>query len=100
MKAVCPQKPYGYIEFTATGLTDFPIRVIDPNNKSDQAAHARIGTLVETMLALHPQRAAARSPHEQSALERQIAATDRQIDRLVYDLYGLTDEEIALVEGA
>ncbi len=33
-------------------------------------------------------------------LDRQIAATDRQIDRLVYDLYGLTDEEIALVEGA
>ena len=30
----------------------------------------------------------------------QISATDRQIDRLVYDLYALTDEEIALVEGA
>jgi hypothetical protein len=57
-------------------------------------------SLVETMLALHPQRAAARTPHEQSALDRQIAATDRQIDRLVYDLYGLTEEEIALVEGA
>jgi hypothetical protein len=26
-------------------------------------------------------------------------ATDRQIDRLVYDLYGLTDAEIAIVEG-
>jgi len=30
---------------------------------------------------------------------RQIDATDRAIDRLVYDLYGLTDEEIAIVEG-
>ncbi len=28
-----------------------------------------------------------------------IAATDRQIDRLVYDLYGLTEEEIRIVEG-
>ena len=27
-------------------------------------------------------------------------ATDRQIDRLVYDLYGLTDEEIRIVEEA
>ncbi len=34
-----------------------------------------------------------------SALERQIAATDTQIDRLVYDLYGLTGDEIAIVEG-
>lgn len=33
-------------------------------------------------------------------LERRIEATDREIDRLVYDLYGLTDEEIALVEEA
>ena len=32
--------------------------------------------------------------------QRQIAATDKQIDALVYDLYGLTDTEIALVEGA
>lgn len=27
-------------------------------------------------------------------------ATDRKIDRLVYDLYGLTEEEIRIVEGA
>jgi hypothetical protein len=33
-------------------------------------------------------------------LERPIAATDRAIDRLVYELYGLSEEEIALVEGA
>ena len=37
---------------------------------------------------------------EKIALERQIAATDTQIDRLVYDLYGLTGDEINIVEGA
>ena len=31
--------------------------------------------------------------------ERQIRIVDAQIDRLVYDLYGLTDEEIEVVEG-
>lgn len=31
-------------------------------------------------------------------LQGQVAATDRQIDRLVYDLYGLTEEEIRIVE--
>jgi hypothetical protein len=34
------------------------------------------------------------------AIERQIAATDAQIDQLVYELYGLTDEEIRIVEEA
>jgi hypothetical protein len=41
----------------------------------------------------------ARTPHEQTALERQIEAADRQIDALVYELYGLTEEEIGIVEG-
>ena len=36
---------------------------------------------------------------EHRALQRQIADTDRRIDRLVYDLYGLTDDEIKIVEG-
>jgi len=53
---------------------------------------------VETMLALHKRLAAARTPDERSQLEQQIAATDRLIDQLVYRLYGLTDEEIRIVE--
>ena len=32
-------------------------------------------------------------------LQRQIDTTDRQIDALVYELYGLTEEEIKIVEG-
>jgi hypothetical protein len=40
------------------------------------------------------------TPPEQTALTRQVAATDTQIDRLVYDLYGLTEDEIQIVEGA
>jgi hypothetical protein len=52
------------------------------------------------MLTLHRQSAAAKTPDEQARLQRQIDGTDRQIDRLVYELYGLTEEEIGIVEGA
>lgn len=55
--------------------------------------------LVEQMLSLHKQLAGAKPPHDQAMLQGQIAATDRQIDRLVYDLYGLTEEEIRIIEG-
>ena len=41
----------------------------------------------------------AKTPHEQESLQRTIAATDKSIDALVYDLYGLTDDEIRIVEG-
>lgn len=80
-------------------MAKVPIRVIDSKSKSDVAAHDQIVSLVEKMLTLHPQRAAAKTPHEQTALDRQIAATDAQIDREVYALYGLSEEEIKLVEA-
>ncbi len=50
------------------------------------------------MLSLQEQLAAAKAPNDKEAIQRQIEATDRQIDRLVYDLYGLTEEEIEIVE--
>jgi hypothetical protein len=40
----------------------------------------------------------ARMPQDQTALQRRIEATDRQIDALVYELYRLTEEEIGIVE--
>ena len=40
------------------------------------------------------------SDHEKTALQRQIDATDRQVDQLVYELYGLTEEEVKIVEGS
>jgi len=46
--------------------------------------------LVETMLKLHKDLPKAKTPHEQESIQRQIAATDKSIDALVYELYGLT----------
>ena len=41
-----------------------------------------------------------REPSTRTAIQRRINATDRRIDQLVYELYRLTDEEIAIVEEA
>jgi hypothetical protein len=40
----------------------------------------------------------AKPRHEQESIQRHIAATDRQIDALVCELYGLKEEEIQIVE--
>jgi type II restriction/modification system DNA methylase subunit YeeA len=55
--------------------------------------------LVDSMLALHEHKAAAKTQAEQELYQRQIEDTDRQIDALVYKLYGLTEDEIKIVEG-
>lgn len=42
---------------------------------------------------------AAAPEHEKRLLEVQVEQTDREIDALVYGLYGLTPDEIAVVEA-
>ncbi len=52
------------------------------------------------MLTLHKRLAAESLPQKREQLQREIDATDRAIDALVYQLYDLTDDEIAIVEEA
>jgi len=56
--------------------------------------------LVELMLKLNKDLPEAKTPHEQESLQRQIAAADGRIDDLVYELYGLTEDENRIVGGA
>ena len=74
-----------------------PVNFSDPTEKS---RHDHMANLVDSMLRLHKQIAAAKSEAQKAIMQRQIDARDAEIDALVYDLYGLTAEEIALVEGA
>jgi hypothetical protein len=55
--------------------------------------------LVTQMLELHPRLHAAQTAADRELLQRQIDATDAQIDALVYELYGLTESEIKTVQG-
>jgi DNA-binding protein H-NS len=56
--------------------------------------------LVEQMLELHERLAQMRAETDKAMLQRQIDATDQEIDNLVYELYELTPEEIAIIEGS
>jgi len=76
-----------------------PFRTIDFDDPEDVKRHDKMVALVEDMLSLHKKLASARTDHPAEAGQRQITATDRQIDNLVYELYGLTEEEIRVVEG-
>ena len=57
-------------------------------------------SMVSVLLAAKPQLARAQSDKDKEFYENKCAALDRQIDALVYDLYGLTAEEIKIVRGA
>jgi hypothetical protein len=69
-----------------------------PGLAADKASHDKMVELVARMLDLHIQLPKAKTPHEQESLRRTVAATDGQIDALVYELYGLNESEISIVE--
>ena len=89
----------GYFAANKQFLVQLPVSCLDLSKTTERARHDKLISLVESMLALNKQLAAAKTPHEQENLKRQIDATDRQIDKLVYELYGLTEDEIKIVEG-
>ena len=90
----------GYYKFSAPYLKKLPVRTIDFSDPEDVAQHDWMVDLVERMLELHERLAGARIERERTVIGHQISATDRQIDRLVYELYSLTDDDIMIVEEA
>ncbi|MFA7407813.1 MAG: N-6 DNA methylase [Anaerolineaceae bacterium] len=87
----------GYFRFKTKYLEPFPIPIIDLNDSDNRKKHERMVTFVDHMLTLHKR--TPQTPNDKQRLQREIDATDAQIDRLVYELYGLTEEEIKIVEG-
>jgi len=73
-------------------ISQFPIPNATPILKD------KLSSLVDLMLNLQEQLQNAKTPYDQISTRRQIEATDSQIDTLVYELYGLTKEEITIVE--
>jgi len=64
-----------------------------------KARHDKMVELVERMLDLHKQLPKAKTPHEQESLKRTIAATDKQIEVLMCQLYALSEEKARMVGG-
>ncbi|KXS31654.1 MAG: type IIS restriction enzyme [Candidatus Gallionella acididurans] len=90
----------GYLRIGPPQLKDIPIAVITSKAPREKLHdHDALVALVDKMLSLQQQKAAARTPQDGTMSQRQIDAIDQQINQLVYKIYGLTADEIAMVEG-
>jgi type I restriction-modification system DNA methylase subunit len=85
------------ISLTSSFLGAIPIRKINFSDKLERFQYENIISHTHRILILNQQQRS--TPQEKESLQREIEATDRQIDQLVYELYGLTEEEIKIVEG-
>jgi hypothetical protein len=83
-------------DFPQVHLSALKILPIPP---AEKAQHDKMVSLVERMLALHKSLASTQNPQEADRLTREVESVDKSIDELVYELYGLTEDEIKIVEG-
>ncbi len=81
-------------------IRELPLPNLDLKNADDKARHDKMVLLVDQMLAAKKQLASAKSDKDKDFYGNKCESLDRQIDALVYQLYGLTDDEIKIVEGA
>ncbi|MGR3310645.1 MAG: Eco57I restriction-modification methylase domain-containing protein [Candidatus Brocadiales bacterium] len=87
-----------YYAYNRQYIEQLPIRTINFSDPDDKDRHDKMVGLVEGMLELHGRLKEVKMPYDKTRLQRQIDATDRQIDQLVYELYGLTEEDVRIVE--
>ncbi len=92
------QMESGYYSFEARFIRSVPIHTIDFDDILDVGYHDKIVTLVKLMLDLYKKLASASITEEKILYQRQIDAADARIDALVNELYGLTEDEIKIVE--
>lgn len=85
-----------YLEFRAQYVGPFPI----PAGLADPQVRETLSSLALKNEELHRRLATERTPHQQTTVARQIGGIDRQIDSVVYELYGLSEKEIRVVEEA
>jgi hypothetical protein len=93
-----PEHQPGFFIPAYAVLKNFPIYTPDFDKPDDKARHHRMVMLVTEMLDLHKHLSHAKTDREKRIIKQEIESTDRQIDSLVYGLYGLTADEIKIIE--
>ena len=79
-------------------LKGLPVYIPDFDCPEDKAGHDRIVALVAGMSEMHRHLSLAKTDNEKRLVMQEITSTERQIDSLVYGFYGLTKDEIAVIE--
>ena len=88
-----------FAEIKKVNLDQIPIRKIDFQNPEEKEMYNRIISLVDQMLSAKKQLLVTKTESDKNYLNRKCEQLDKEIDQLVYQLYGLTEDEIKIVEG-
>ncbi len=88
----------GRLRWFRQDVLNLPIRPIDFSNAADVQMHNEMVKLVDEMLSRHKQLPRL-TGEGRRITEALIQTVDKEIDALVYRLYGLSEDEVRVVEG-
>jgi len=87
-----------FAEIKIVYIRRLPVRTIDFSNISEKQIHDTLVTLVDKMIETQKLYHSAKLERDKKLYKQKIDIIDNKIDKIVYDLYGLTDEEIGIIE--
>ncbi len=87
------------MQFDNPTTEKIPFPNLDLKKKTDKKLHDLLVKLVETMLELYRRKQDSNLQTEIDTLQRRIDYTDNEIDRIVFQLYELSEEEVKIIEG-
>lgn len=88
----------GYLRVGPPQISTLPILELNSSNHDDRNTLKKMRALAERAVRLNDEIAESSVPQKRTQLVRQISATEREIDQLVYKVYSLSDAEIKLIE--
>lgn len=100
IKSISTPMRGGFFRYFTQYMEQIPIRSIDFSDDTDKARHDKMVSLVNGILAAKAETESTKTETDRRYAARKVLNLDRQIDDLVYELYGLSPEEIELIEAS
>jgi len=97
-RSIGKQTGGGSFEYFPNGVGKLPIPFLNLTNNSEKAKHDNLVSLVDKIMELKQKEASEQNNQLKTMISRQIDSVDKAIDKAVYELYELTDDEIKIVE--
>jgi uncharacterized protein Yka (UPF0111/DUF47 family) len=89
----------GGITCTKQYVGKLPVKRIEARDETGRKLEQSIVKCVHQIIGLYGSLDAAKTNRQRTQAQRRIDAMEKRIDELVYELYGLTSREIAVVES-
>lgn len=98
LRAICPPKLGGYSRFNARSIASTPVLATGDEAVADQVS--RVAAAARCLVSLADEAKSARMSGDREGLKRSAGTVEYQLNQAVYELYGLTDDEIAIIESS